>query len=444
MNLALKLVLLVLLIFVNAFFAMSEMAIVTLNDNKIKSMADDGNKKAKKIMALTADTSRFLSTIQIGVTLAGFLTSAAASQNFGDMLSSALCGWWGVKDPSLIQFIYGVSVVLITLITSYFSLVFGELVPKKIAMQKAEKISFAVVGILTFFKKLLYPAVSLLTVSTNGVVRLFGMNPEANDENVTEEEIRMLVDAGEEKGVIEESQRDMINNIFEFDDIDVGDVMQHRTEITAASIHDDLSDVIALAISEGFSRIPVYGDDLDDIVGVVYVKDLLRYVGRPIPKSATLKGLMREAYHVPESKRCGELFAEMTERHIQMAVVIDEYGGTAGLVTLEDLIESILGNIQDEYDDEEEDITKLDETTYTIDGVCDIEEVEDMLAVTLPDGDYDTIGGLILSVLGHLPEEGENPSIECAGYRFTVEKADERRIETVRAEKLPETESSDV
>ena len=443
MSLAVKLILLLALILVNAFFAMSEMAIVTLNDNKIKSMADSGDKRAKKIVKLTSDSSRFLSTIQIGVTLAGFLTSAAASQNCAAMLSDALCAWLGITAASAISFIYGLSVVLITLVTSYFSLVLGELVPKKIAMQKAEPIAFKVAGILLALRKLLYLPVSLLTVSTNAVVRIFGMNPNAEDENVTEEEIRMMVDVGEENGVIEQSQREMINNIFEFDDIDVGDVMQHRTEISAVEVHSHLDDVLALAIDEGFSRIPVYEEDLDNIVGVIYVKDLLPYVGKAVPKNITPKSIMREPYHVPESKRCGELFAEMTDKHIQMAVVIDEYGGTAGLVTLEDLIESILGNIQDEYDEEEEDITMVDDSTYSIDGTCDIEQVEEMLSVTLPEGDYDTIGGLILSVLGRLPDENETPCIECAGYKFTVEKVDDRHIELVRAEKLAQPVDDD-
>lgn len=443
MRLAIKLILLALLIFINAFFAMSEMAIVTLNDTKIKNLAQQGNKKAKKIVKLTKDSSRFLSTIQIGVTLAGFLTSAAASLNFAAMLSSTLCSTFNILDSGTKSIIYGVSAVLITLITSYFSLVLGELVPKKIAMQKSEQIAFAVASPLLFIKALFRPLAFLLTVSTNAVVRLFGLNPNADEENVTEEEIRMLVDVGEEKGVIEEAQREMINNIFEFDDIDVSDVMKHRTEISAVEINTDINDVIETAINEGFSRIPVYEDDLDNIIGILYVKDLLTFVGKSIPKTATVQKLMREAYHVPETKRCGELFAEMTEKHLQMAVVIDEYGGTAGLVTLEDIIESIVGNIQDEYDDEQEDITQVDENTYTIDGICDIEEVEEMLGVELPKGDYDTIGGLILSILGYLPEENDNPEVECMGYKFTVEKVDERHIETVIAKRLPQNDNAE-
>lgn len=431
-----KISVLLLLILLNAFFAMSEMAIVTLNDNKLKSMAENGDKKARRVLRLTEDSSRFLSTIQIGVTLAGFLASAVASQNFASILSDALCSWWSITEKGTVSVIYGVSVVLITLITSYFSLVLGELVPKKIAMQKSESIAFKVTPVLMFIKAVLRPVVWFLTISTNAVVRLFGLNPNANEENVTEEEIRMLVDVGEEKGVIEEVQRDMINNIFEFDDIDVSDVMTHRTEISAIECDARLDDVIDLSIEEGFSRIPVYQDDLDNIIGVVYVKDLLKFFGKQVPSDVTIKSVMRKVYHVPESKPCGQLFAEMTEKHIQLAVVIDEYGGTAGLVTLEDILESIVGNIQDEYDDEQEDITQIAEDSYTIDGTCDIEEVEDMLNIEFPEGDFDTIGGFILSELGFLPEENTNPTVTFSGYEFRVEKVDERHIETVSAKKL--------
>ncbi|MBQ2676855.1 MAG: HlyC/CorC family transporter [Clostridia bacterium] len=443
MSVVLKLALLFVLILVNAFFSMSEIAIISLNDNKIRKMAEDGHKKAKKILKLTEESSSFLSTIQVGVTLAGFLTSASASQNFADILNHKLVSWFSITDPTGKSVIYGVSVVVITLITSYFSLVLGELVPKKIAMQKAERVSFAVVGPLLTIKALLRPVIAFLSVSTNGLVRLFGIDPNANLEEVTEEEIRMLVDVGEEKGVIEESQREMINNIFEFDDIDVSDVMRHRTEISAVEITDDLNAVIQIAIEEGYSRIPVFKEDLDNIVGIIYIKDLLKFIGKRMPDGGVARDVMRRAYHVPESKRCGELFKEMTEKRIQMAVVVDEYGGTAGLVTLEDLIESILGNIQDEYDDEDEEIQKVNDTTFTIDGMCDIEEVAEMLGTELPEGDYDTLGGLILSILGRIPTEGENPVVECSGYRFTVETIDERRIDTVKAEKLPEPQSQE-
>ena len=445
MDLAFKIGLLFVLILVNAFFAMSELAVVTLNDTKIKKMAEEGHKKAQKIVKLTSDSSGFLSTIQVGVTLAGFLTSASASQNFAQMLTDWAKVQFDITSQTAVSMLSAVCVVIITIITSYFSLVLGELVPKKIAMTKSETIAFGVVGFLLGFKKLMTPVIFILTKSTNAVTRLLHINPNAMEEQVTEEEIRMMVDVGEEKGVIEESQRDMINNIFEFDDIDVRDVMQHRTEIAAVACTAPLSQAVETSMEEGYSRIPVYEDDLDNIIGIIYVKDLLRFAGKHIPATATARDIMRAAYHIPESKRCGELFTEMTEKRIQMAIVVDEYGGTAGIVTLEDLLESIVGNIQDEYDDEEEEITVVNENTFTIDGTCNIDEVEEMLDTSLPAGDYDTLGGMIMSLLGRIPEENEQPSVEVSGFVFTVMSIEERRIGQVRAERIilpdePQTE----
>ena len=441
-NIILKLVLLFVLTMLNAFFAMSEIAIISLNDAKIDKLAEEGHKKARQVKKLTENSSNFLSTIQIGVTLAGFLTSATAAQSFATMLTDAIAGT-AIANVVPLGIISGVSTVLITLVTSYFSLVLGELAPKKIAMQKPEKVSFAVVPILLFINKICLPFVKLLSVSTNGVVRLFGMDPNADEEPVTEEEIRMMVDVGQEKGVIEDVQKEMINNIFEFDDIDVADIMTHRTDMACVDIEDSLSEVLALSIKEGYSRIPVYEEDPDNVVGIVYIKDLLKYVGASLPKSKGIKDFMREAYFVPETKRCGALFSEMTEKHIQMAIVVDEYGGTAGLVTLEDIVEAIVGNIQDEYDNEDEEISKINETTFTMDGVTDLEEVEEQLNIEFPDGDYDTLGGFIISRLGFLPKDGDMNAVEYAGVRFTVLNVEERRIGKVKVEILPPPETEE-
>ncbi len=438
LSIALKVVLLFVLILVNAFFAMSEIAIISLNDTKIQRMAEEGNKKAKQIVKLTENSSRFLSTIQIGVTLAGFLTSASASQNFADMLTNAL-----VKTP-IVDFIpagviNGASVILITIITSYFSLVLGELAPKRIAMQVPEKIAFKVVGILTFVASATKPFVKILSLSTNGIVRLLGFDPNADEEDVTEEEIRMMVDVGGEKGVIEDAQKEMIDNIFEFDDLDAGDIMTHRTEMTAIEVTRSLEEVAELAIENGYSRIPVYEDNPDSIVGVLYAKDLLKYVGHTIPGELTIAQIMRKALYVPETQSCGDLFKAMNESRTQFAVVVDEYGGTAGIVTLEDVLESIVGNIQDEYDDEEEEITQINETTFTIDGTTDLDEVDELVGVSLPEGDYDTLGGFVISLLGYLPAEvGNEPIIaEYENLRFTVISIDERRIDEIKVEILP-------
>ncbi len=444
LDIILKLVLLFVLIFFNAFFAMSEIAIISLNDTKMQKLAEEGNKKAKQIVKLTENPNRFLSTIQIGVTLAGFLASASASQNFADLLVNAL------KHTAIVNVIpesviNGISVVLITIITSYFSLVLGELAPKRIAMQVPEKVSFKVVGILLFIAKIAKPFVKVLSVSTNGVVRLFGFDPNADEENVTEEEIRMMVDVGGEKGVIEDSQKEMIDNIFEFDDLDAGDIMTHRTDMTAIEVSRSLEEVAELAIENGYSRIPVYEDDPDSIVGVLYAKDLLKYVGHNIPADLTISKVMRKALYVPETQSCGDLFKAMNDSHTQFAVVVDEYGGTAGIVTLEDVLESIVGNIQDEYDDEDEEIVQINETTFTIDGITDLDEVDELVGTKLPEGDYDTLGGFVISLLGYLPSESDpEPAVaEYDNLRFTVLNFEDRRIGEIKVEILPKEENED-
>ncbi len=442
-SIIIKIVTLFALIFVNAFFSMSEMAIVTLNDNKIDKMASEGNKKAKQIQKLTENTSSFLSTIQIGVTLAGFLTSATAAQSFAEMLSDAIAKT-SIVNVIPVGVISGFSTVVITLVMSYFSLVLGELVPKKIAMNKPEKMAFMAAPILVFVAKITRPVVKFLALSTNGVLRLIGIDPHADEEVVTEEEIRMMVDVGGEKGVIEDVQIEMINNIFEFDDIDVADIMTHRTDMICIDDDEPLSEAVKLSIENGFSRIPVYEEDPDDIIGIVYIKDFLKYVGTSLPKTKTVKDMMRPAYYVPETKRCGELFTEMTEKRVQMAVVIDEYGGTAGIVTLEDLLESIVGNIQDEYDQEDEEISIINDTIFEVDGITDIEEVEEHTGKKFPEGDYDTIGGYIISVLGFLPQDGEMNEVQFENVKFTVLNVEERRIGKVKVEILPEEKKEEV
>lgn len=441
MDLLIKLIVLLVLILINAFFAMSEIAIISLNDNKIKRMAEEGDKKALKVLKLTEDAAGFLSTIQIGVTLAGFLASAAAASNFAEPLANAIASLFKLEAPS--AFLSGLSMVIVTILISFVTLVFGELAPKRIAMKKSEGVAFGAVGMLLFIKKVMKPFVKILSFSTNLVIRLFGIDPNERDEEVTEEEIRIMLDAGEENGVLDESQSEMINNIFEFDDVVVADIMTHRTDMEAVEVTDKIEDVVKISIAKGFSRIPVYEDELDNIVGIIYIKDLLPFVGKPIPANKKISKLMREVTFVPESKKCGDLFEEMTESHVQMVIVSDEYGGVAGLVTLEDLVESIVGNIQDEYDKEEEDAVQLNETTFDIDGTADIEEVEETLGIEFPEGEYDTIGGFIMSEIGHIPEENEKVEVLYGGYKLTVLEVDERRIERIRAEKMEETEKKE-
>lgn len=437
-SIILKLVLLFVLVLVNAFFAMSEIAIISLNDNVIEKKAEDGVKKARQIMKLTENPSNFLSTIQIGVTLAGFLTSASASQSFATMLAGAISK---LNLPIPTSVISGFSVVIITIIMSYFSLVLGELAPKRMAMQKPEAIAYKVVGILLVVKKITSPFVKILSASTNLIVRLFGFDPNADEEGVTEEEIRMMVDVGQEKGVIEDIQKEMIDNIFEFDDIDVSDIMTHRTDMCAVEDTDSLEEVVSISIEYGYSRIPVFHEDPDNIIGIIYIKDLLKYVSGSLPKDIKPTDVMRQAYYIPFSKSCGQLFNEMTEKRIQMAVVVDEYGGTAGIITMEDLIEAIVGNIRDEYDDEDEEIVEVDENTFTIDGTAYIEEVNELVGDVIPEGDYDTLGGFIISQLGFLPKDGDMNCVTYENLKFTILNVEDKRIGKVKVEKMP-TENS--
>lgn len=419
----LSVALLLVLILVNGFFAASEIAVITLNDGKIKKMAEEGNQKAKKLVKLTENSSRFLSTIQIGVTLSSFLTSASASQSFANLLADQL-----TFLPFSHSAIVGVSTVIITIVLSYFSLVLGELVPKKIAMQKAEQLSFRFVGILSATAKIFSPFISFLSFSTNVVLKLLGIDPNHSEETVTEEEILMMVDVGEEKGVIDEGAREMISNIFEFDDRAVSEIMTHRTEVTAVEDTMSIQEAVALAVRDGYSRMPVYHEQLDTVLGIFYVKDLLQYAGKDIPSELKITDHMRPAYFVPESKSCNELLEEMTARHIQIAIVVDEYGGTEGIVTMEDLLESIVGNIQDEYDNEEQEIHRVSENAFTVDGSTSIDEISDLMQVHLPEGDYDTIAGLVVELLGRIPKVGERPTVTYKSLTFTVEEVEERRI----------------
>lgn len=421
---------LIVLILLNAFFAASEMALISLSDNKIRRMSEESNKKVKQLKKLLGEPSRFLATIQIGITIAGFLASAFAAEGFSGGLVQ-LIKKTGV--PLSDDFLKLVAVIIITIILSYFTLVFGELVPKRVAMKKAESISLFVVGPLCFLSKFTAPFVKLLTVSTNFFVRLFGVNPNEVDEEVTEEEIRMMVDVGEEKGTIHETEKFMINNIFEFNNKTAADVMTHRIDIVALSVDADFNEVIRFIEEEKYSRIPVYEDNIDHIIGVLHSKLLIQFlIDNNQTEKFCLKDIIRQPYYVPTSKRTDRLFKELQKNKTHLAIIIDEYGGTAGIVTLEDLIEEIMGNIFDEDDEEEKDIEVIDENTYILNGSISLEEVEDYLKIELPEERYDTLSGFIIGQLGRIPSEGENPLIECNGFVFKVEVINDKKIAKVK------------
>lgn len=420
--------LLIILTGVNAFFTASEMAFITINDNKIRFLADEGDLKAKKVLLVLETPTRFLSTIQIGVTLAGFLASAFASDQFSEPLVKILLNYIPIDE----DVIKTISVVIITLLLSYITLVFGELVPKRIAMSKAEPIAFGVVGILRVISIVALPFVNFLSFTTNSVLRLFGFNPDEEPNQVTEEEIRMMVDVGEEKGTIRETEKEMINNIFEFDNKLVSEVMTHRREISGIPVEATLAEVKKILKNEQYTRFPIYDDSIDNIVGIVHLKDLLKYYDQARTKSFSLQKIMRKPYFVPESKHIDELFFELQKNNTHFAVVIDEYGGTAGIITIEDLIEEIVGDISDEYDEDEKLIAQISENTYDLNASIELEVLEERCGVDLPNEDYDTLSGFLIGLLGRIPLNHEQIDLEYEGILFKVLKIEDKRIIKVR------------
>lgn len=422
-----QIIVLIILIGLNAYFAATEIAFITLNDAKVEKQAKEGNKKAKQILKMLKSPSKFLATIQIGITLAGFLSSAFASNTFADMLAPVL----NKLIPALsIETWNAIAIIIITIILSFFTLVFGELVPKRLAMKYYEKISYATIGIIRVISIITAPFVKLLTFSTNIVSKIFGVS-ENEEEIVTEEEIKLMVDEGEEKGTIEEEEREMINNVFEFNDTIASEIMTHRTDIFAVDVTADILEELNELDEYKYSRIPVYEETIDNIIGVLYVKDLLKAFATK--KQVKIKSLIRDAYFVPESKPINEIFKDLQINQKHMAIVIDEYGGTAGLITMEDILEELVGNIFDEYDEERNDYEKIDENTYLINGSVSLHELGKILDVDIPEGDYETLSGYLLELLGKLPEDESDTIIETDDVTYKIEEYEDKRIMWVKA-----------
>lgn len=422
-----QIIVLFILILLNAFFAAAEIAFISLNDAKIEKQAKEGVKKAKQINKMLKNPSKFLATIQIGITLAGFLSSAFASDAFADILAPVLNGWMPMISLGTWK---SISIILITLVLSYFTLVLGELVPKRIAMKNYEKIAYGAIGAIRVLSIVSAPFVKLLTVSTNVVSKIFGV-AEKEEETVTEEEIRMMVDAGEEKGTIDETEKEFINNVFEFDDKTVSEIMTHRTDMYAIEVNSDIDQILDELNEYKYSRVPVYKENIDEIVGILYIKDLFKYI--KTKKQVKIKSVMRDAYFVSENKMINELFRELQKNKNQLAIVVDEYGGTAGIVTMEDILEELVGNIFDEYDDVENEYEKIDDNTYRISGQVSIFELRKILGVEIPDGEYDTLSGYLTEILGRIPEDEEKPVIETEKVTYKIEEYEDKRILWVKA-----------
>lgn len=426
-----QLIILAVLIFLNAFFAASEIAFISLNDTKIEKQAKDGNKKAKQIEKMLKTPSKFLATIQIGITLAGFLSSAFASDAFSDILAPK---FYNLIPAISLQRWKEISIIIITLILSYFTLVFGELVPKRIAMKYAQQLSFMSVGIIRTISIITLPFVKLLTFSTNVISKLFGVTGEDNEE-VSEEEIKMLIDVGEEKGTIEKGEKEMINKIFEFNDRVVSEIMIPRTQVYALDMELTIDETIKLLNEDNrYSRIPIYDENIDNIRGTVHIKDILLNQNK---ENIKLKDIAREATYVLENIYIDDVFRELKRNKKQIAIVVDEYGGTAGIITMEDILEEIVGEIYDEYDIEEIKYKKIDNNTFLLDGEIPVYEVERILEVDLPEGDYDTISGYLLFELNRIPNNKEKDIIiETDKVIYKIEKIEGNRIKTIKACKV--------
>lgn len=401
-------ILLIILIFLNATFASAEIAVISMNEAKLRKMASDGDKRAVRLSSLTEQPARFLATIQVAITLAGLLQSAFAAENFADPLVRALKGI-GVAIPENI--LKSASIIVITLVLAYFNLVFGELVPKRLAMKKAESMALGMAGLLYTVAKVFKPLVWLLTVSTNGILKLMGLNPDEEDEKVTEEEIRMLLMEGNEQGTIHEEENEIIQNVFEFDDISVEEICTHRREVVALYMDDTEEEWEKIIHDNRHTYYPICGKDLDDVIAVLDTRDYFRMEDRS--RNTLLAKAADQAFFVPETMKANILFRKMKENRTYFAVILDEYGGLCGIVTLHDLMESLVGELNDPEEPwKPEDIEVIGENEWRIQGVALLDDVSDILKLQLPVETYDTFGGFVCGMIDRIPDDGETFSCE--------------------------------
>lgn len=442
-NIVPQLILQLVLIALNAVFAAAEIAIISVNDAKLASMAAQGNKKAVRLARLTSTPAKFLATIQVAITLSGFLGSAFAADNFADRLVQLILKTgWQINEATL----RSICVVLITLILSYFTLVFGELVPKRVAMKKAESLALGISGLIAFISKLFAPIVWFLSVSTNGVLRLFGIDPNEQDEEVTEEEIRMMIDAGSEKGTIDEEEKELLQNVFEFDDMTAAEIATHRTDVHILWLEDSVEEWRKEIIESRHTYLPVCRDTADNIVGVLNSKDFFANPG--MSKKELMRAVVKKPYLVPESVRADVLFKNLKARRESFAIVIDEHGGMEGVVTITDILECIVGDFDEDTlseNDGRPDIEKTGENEWQIVGGALISDVCEELDIHIPDEDYDTFGGYVLSILGTVPADNSRFTVEDDDLVINVVSVQEHRIEltTVTKKEKPEDDEED-
>lgn len=421
-----KLILIAILTAINAFFASAEMAIVSVNKSKVKALSEEGNKNAKLLYKLIKEPSNFLSTIQIGITLAGFFSSASAATGLSTYIANIL-------RPLNIPYTNEISMVVITIILSYFTLVFGELVPKRIALKKSESIALHSVKPIYFISIIAKPFIKILSLSTGLVLKLTGNNDSDIEDTVSEEEIKALIHRSTEDGLIDDDEKEMLCKVFEFNDRLAKEIMTSRSDTFLIDIDDDFKDVLDKILELNYSRIPVYKDDIDNIIGILYVRDLLAKAREVGFDNINIESILHKPYFVPETKRTNDLFKVLKEAKIHLAVLFDEYGGFSGIVTMEDLVEEIMGDIEDEYDIDE-DISQIDEENYIVKGYLSVNDFNDRFNMNIEPGDYDTLNGYLITTLGKIPNENEVVILE--DVKFTVAKIENRRVEEIKVSLL--------
>lgn len=424
-SILIQLIFLAVLTLVNAFFAGAEMAVVSVNKNRVEVLAEEGNKRAQLLLTLFDDSTKFLSTIQVAITLAGFFSSASAATGISQVLGAKMAEF-GIPYSST------AAVIIVTIILSYVTLVFGELVPKRIALQKAEALSMVAVTPVYVISKILSPFIKLLSVSTNGFLHIIGMKTENLEETVSEEEIKKLLKTASEKGLFNEIEKDMITSIFTFDDKVATDVMVPRRDVFALDAAEPLEDVIDEILEKRYSKIPVYEEQIDNITGILHVKDLVIAMRKTPVKELVMKDLLRAAFYVSDGKSIDALLREMQESKNRMAVLIDEYGGFSGIVTVEDIVEEVMGEITDEHEEEVIEIRKISDREYLVEGSILIEDLNEELNLKLETENYDTLSGLMLETLGYIPDDDEKVEVTVDGVHMQAVEVKDRRIRKVR------------
>ena len=413
------------LIALNAIFAGTEIAVISVNETKLEKEVERGNKRAKWLLKMTQNSSGFLATIQVVITLSGFLGAAFASDSFAAVLSGALKRIGiGLSDSVLNT----ISVVLVTLVISYFSIVFGEMVPKRIAMKNAERFSLTMAGPITVIAKLFAPLVWLLTKSTNGILRLCGIDPESDEEIVTEEDLLLMADAGRKKGTIDDSENDMIRNVFAFDDLTVGEICTHRKEVSILWMDETVAEWEQTIHESRHSVYPVCGDSVDQIIGVLNAKDFFRLNCRD--KKAVMEHAVHTPYFVHENLKADQLFSKMKRHADHFAVVLDEYGGMCGIITVTDLVEQLVGDFDDdEMLRQEPEIERLDSRCWKVRGSCSLHDVSRALEYAFPEEEYETFSGFLIGSLGEIPKDGTKLKMQVGPFQVRILDVCQHRIE---------------